>query len=130
MPLSSEHVLENAEQLRKFGFICDKIDLVQSGTLAQLHDLDTEVPHGLGGAGVLHTLAPVAGLLHIGLTFHLACSDAADHDVDMDVSRMVVPIRVSADDGRMTGEVFFAEFQGSRRAYCPKEGGSFCADLL
>ena len=24
---------------------------------------------------------------------------------------MVVPIRVSADDGRMTGEVFFAEFQ-------------------
>ena len=29
----------------------------------------------------------------------------------MDVSRMVVPIRVGADDGRMTGEVFFAEFQ-------------------
>ena len=51
------------------------------------------------------------GLLHIGLAFHLAHSDAADHDVDMDVSRMVVPIRVSADDGRMTGEVFFAEFQ-------------------
>ena len=24
---------------------------------------------------------------------------------------MVMPIRVSADDGRMTGEVFFAEFQ-------------------
>ena len=24
---------------------------------------------------------------------------------------MVVPIRVSADDGRMTGKVFFAEFQ-------------------
>ena len=35
----------------------------------------------------------------------------SDHDVDMDVSRMVVPIRVSADDGRMTGKVFFAEFQ-------------------
>ena len=29
----------------------------------------------------------------------------------MNVSRMVVPIRVSADDGGMTGEVFFAEFQ-------------------
>ena len=60
---------------------------------------------------MLHTLTPVAGLLHIGLALHLSCSDAADHDVDMDVSRMVVPIRVSADDGRMTGEVFFAEFQ-------------------
>ena len=89
----------------------EQVDLVQSGTLAQLHDLDAEVPHGLGGAGVLHALAPIAGLLHIGLALHLSCSDAADHDVDVDVSRMVVPIRVSADDGRMTGEVFFAEFQ-------------------
>ena len=67
--------------------------------------------HGLGCAGVLHTLTPVAGLLHIGLAFHFSHSDAADHDVDMDISRMVVPIRVSADDGGMTGEVFFAEFQ-------------------
>ena len=54
---------------------------------------------------------PVAGLLHIGLALHLSCSDAANHDVDVNVSRMVVPIRVGADDGRMTGEVFFAEFQ-------------------
>ena len=69
------------------------------------------MPHGLGGAGVLHALAPIAGLLHIGLALHFSRSDAADHDVDMDVSRMVVPIGVSADDGRMTGEVFFAEFQ-------------------
>ena len=60
---------------------------------------------------MLHTLTPIAGLLHIGLTLHFSCSDAADHDVDMDVSRMVVSIRVSADDGRMTREVFFAEFQ-------------------
>jgi len=89
----------------------EQVNLVQSGTLAQFHDLDTQVPHGLGSAGVLHALTPIAGLLHIGLTFHLAHSDAANHDVDMDVSRMVVPIGVSADDGRMTGEVFFAEFQ-------------------
>ena len=34
-----------------------------------------------------------------------------DYDVDVDISRMVVPIRVSADDGRMTGKVFFAKFQ-------------------
>ena len=89
----------------------EQVDLVQSGTFAQLHYLDTEVPHGLGGAGVLHALAPIAGLLHIGLALHFSCSDAADHDVDMDVSRMIVSIRVRADDGRMTGEVFLAEFQ-------------------
>ena len=64
----------------------EQVNLVQSGTLAQLHDLDTEVPHGLGCAGVLHALTPVAGLLHIELTLHFPCSDAADHDVDMDVS--------------------------------------------
>ena len=89
----------------------EQVDLVQSGSFAQLHDLDTEVPHGLGGAGVLHTLTPVAGLLHIGFALHFSCSDAADHDVDMDVSRMVVPIGVSADDGGMTGEIFLAELQ-------------------
>ena len=89
----------------------EQVDPVQSGTLAQLHDFDTEVPHGLGRAGVLHALTPVAGLLHIGLALYLSCSDAADHDVDVDVSRMVVPIRVSADDGGMTGEVVLAELQ-------------------
>ena len=92
----------------------EQVDLVQSSTLAQLHDLDTQVPHGLGCAGVLHALAPITGLLHIGLAFHFPCSDAAKHDVDMDVSRMVVPIGVSADDSGMTGEVFFAEFQAKR----------------
>ena len=34
----------------------EQVDLVQSGTLAQLHDLNTQVPHGLGCAGVLHAL--------------------------------------------------------------------------
>ena len=34
----------------------EQIDLVQSGTLAQFHDLDTQMPHGLGCAGVLHAL--------------------------------------------------------------------------
>ena len=60
---------------------------------------------------MLHALAPVEGLLHIGLAFHFPCSDAAKHDVDMDASRMVVSIRVGTDDGRMTGKVFFAEVQ-------------------
>ena len=38
----------------------------------------------------------------------------------MDVSRMVVPIRVSADDGRMTGEVFFTKVQ--TEGLCPFHG--------
>ena len=89
----------------------EQVDLVQSSSFAQLHDLDTQVPHGLGCTGMLHALTPVTGLLHIGFALHFPCPDTADHDVDMDVSRMVVPIGVSADDGGMTGKVFFAEFQ-------------------
>ena len=65
----------------------------------------------MGCAGMLHALTPVTGFLHIGLAVHFSCSDAANHDVDMDVSRMVVPIRVSADDGRMTGKVVLTELQ-------------------
>ena len=34
----------------------EQVDLVQSSTFAQLHDLDTQVPHGLGCAGMLHAL--------------------------------------------------------------------------
>ena len=34
----------------------EQVNLVQSGSYAQLHDLDTQVPHGLGCAGVLHAL--------------------------------------------------------------------------
>ncbi len=98
----------------------EQVNLVQSGTLTHLHDLNTQVPHGLGCAGVLHALTPVAGLLHIGLAFHLAHSDAADHDVDMDVSRMVMPIRVGADDGRMTGKVLFTKVQ--TEGLCPFHG--------
>ena len=30
--------------------------LLYTSTLAHLHDLDTQVPHGLGSAGVLHAL--------------------------------------------------------------------------
>ena len=60
---------------------------------------------------MLHALTPVTGLLHIGLALHFSCSDAADHDVDMDISRMVVSVRVGADDSRMAGKVLFTEVQ-------------------
>ena len=54
---------------------------------------------------------PVARLVHEGLPFHGADTQAADDDVDVDVSRTVVTVRVGADDGGMTGEIFLAELQ-------------------
>ena len=54
---------------------------------------------------------PVARLVHERLPFHGADTQAADDDVDVDVSRTVVTVRVGADDGGMTGEVVLAELQ-------------------
>ena len=54
---------------------------------------------------------PVAGLVHEGLPFHGADTQAADDDVDVDVPCTVVTVRVGADDGGMTGEVVLAELQ-------------------
>ena len=88
-----------------------QIDLVQVGLLAHLHDSDTEVPEHGRSAAVLLARFPVARLVHEGLPFHGADTQAADDDVDVDVSRTVVTVRVGADDGGMTGEVVLAELQ-------------------
>ena len=88
-----------------------QIDLVQVGLLAHLHDRDTEVPEHGRGAAVLLARFPVAGLIHEGLPFYGADAQAANDDVDVDVSRTVVTVRVGADDGGMTGEIFLAELQ-------------------
>ena len=88
-----------------------QVDLVQVGLLTHFHDCDTEVPEHGRGAAVLLARFPVAGLIHEGLPFYGADAQAANDDVDVDVSRTVVPIRVGADDGGMTGEIFLAELQ-------------------
>ena len=54
---------------------------------------------------------PVARLVHEGLPFHGADAQAADDDVDVDIPSTVVTVRVGADDGGMTGEIFLAELQ-------------------
>ena len=88
-----------------------QIDLVQIGLLAHFHDSDTEVPEHGRSAAVLLARFPVARLVHEGLPFHGADTQAADDDVNVDVSRTVVTVRVGADDGGMTGEIVLAELQ-------------------
>lgn len=88
-----------------------QIDLVQVGLLAHLHDSDTEMPEHGGSAAVLLARFPVARLVHEGLPFHGADTQAADDDVDVDIPGTVVTVRVGADDGGMTGKVVLAELQ-------------------
>ena len=97
-----------------------QIDLVQVGLLAHLHDSDTKVPEHGRSAAVLLARFPVARLVHERLPFHGADAQAADDDVDVDVPGTVVPIRVGADDGRMTGKVVLAELQAE--GLCPLHG--------
>ena len=88
-----------------------QIDLVQIGLLAHFHDSDTKVPEHGRSAAVLLARFPVARLVHERLPFHGADTQAADDDVDVDVPGTVVPIRVGADDGGMTGKIFLAKLQ-------------------
>ena len=74
-----------------------QIDLVQIGLLAHFHDSDTEVPEHGRGAAVLLARFPVARLVHEGLPFHGADTQAADDDVDVDVACTVVTVRVGAE---------------------------------
>ena len=62
-------------------------------------------------AEVLLARFPVAWLVHEGLPFHGADTQAADDDVDVDVPGTIVTVRVGADDGGMTGKVVLAELQ-------------------
>ena len=88
-----------------------QVDLVQVGLLTHFHDCDTEVPEHGRSAAVLLACFPVARIVHEGLPFHGADTQAADDDVDVDVPGTVVTVRVGADDGGMTGEVVLAELQ-------------------
>ena len=54
-----------------------QIDLVQIGLLAHLHDSDTKVPEHGRSAAVLLARFPVARLVHEGLPFHGADTQAA-----------------------------------------------------
>ena len=103
-----------------------QIDLVQVGLLAHLHDSDTEVPEHGRSAAVLLARFPVAWLVHEGLPFHGADTQAADDDVDVDVPGTIVTVRVGADDGGMTGKVFFAELQAKGLRFLHGQAVLYC----
>jgi len=103
-----------------------QIDLVQVGLLTHFHDRDTEVPEHGRGAAVLLARFPVARFVHEGLPFHSADTQAADDDVNVNVSGTVVTVRVGADDGGMTGEVVLAELQAKGLRFLHGQAVLYC----
>ena len=88
-----------------------QVDLVEAGILAKLHDFGAEMPQHGRCTAVLAAFLPVAGLLHVGLAFDFAGPQAANDDVNVDIARTVVTVRVGADNGRVAWKIFLAELQ-------------------
>ena len=60
---------------------------------------------------VLVSGAGIAVTLHKILTLHIIFAEAVDDNMYMDVAAPVMPVRVCADKGLMSGKVLFAVFK-------------------
>ena len=83
--------------------------MVEASILAKLHDFSAEVPQHGRRTAVLAALLPVAGLFHVGPAFDFSDTQTAYHDMNMDIARAVVAVRVGADNSRMARKIFLAE---------------------
>ena len=86
-----------------------KIDLIKTGFVAQLHDLGFEILHRRVGAAVLASGFRVGGSVHVGQQRHIFDPQTVDDDMHMDVAGLVMPVRVGADDSLMTGKLLPAK---------------------
>ena len=82
-----------------------KVDLVKPGIVAQLHDLGLEIFHSRVRAAVLAPGSCVCRSVHVGQQGNIFNAQAVDDDVNMDISAVVVSVRVGADDSLMTGKL-------------------------
>ena len=94
--------------------------MVKPLPVAHLHDFAAEIPHGGGCAAVLVPGSGVACPVHVGLALHFGNPQGIDNDMHMNVSAVVVPVRVSTDDGLVSGEMLFAVVKPQR--LCPVNG--------
>ena len=86
-----------------------KINLVQSGSVAHFHDLGAEVFHGSIGAAMFHARLRIAWPIHIRHERNLSNSQGVDHDMHVNVAAAVVPIRMCAYDCLMSGKMISAK---------------------
>ena len=86
-----------------------KIDLIQPGFVAQLHDLGFEIVHRRVGAAVLASGFRVGRSVHVGQQRHIFNPQTVDDDMHVDVAGLVMPVRVGADDSLMTGKMLPAK---------------------
>ena len=88
--------------------------MVKPLPVAHLHDLGFEMAQGSVRTAVLAALPCVGGSLHVGQERHFLYPQGVDNDMHMNVSAAVMPVRVGADKGLVSGEVFPAKFLAQR----------------
>ena len=86
-----------------------KIDLIKTGFVAQLHDLGFEIFHRRVGTAVFASSFRIGGSVHVGQQRHIFDPQTVDDDMNMDVAGLVMPVRVGADDSLMTGKLLPAK---------------------
>ena len=87
----------------------EQVDLIEVFQVAQLHDLGSEMFHSRVGAAVLAPGFRVCGSVHVGQQGNSFNAQAVDDDVNMDISAVVMPVRVGADKGLVSGELLFTK---------------------
>ena len=89
----------------------EQIDLMKILPLAQIHKRLFQAGKVIVGQVVLAPGTGIAVTLHKILPLHIVFPQAVDDDMHMDVAAAIVPVRVGADKGLMSGEIFPAIFQ-------------------
>ena len=77
--------------------------------VAHLHNFGFEVAQGRVGTAVLATGFRVGWPVHVGQERHFLNPQAVNDDMHMDISAVVMPVRVGAYKGLMAGEMLFTE---------------------
>ena len=106
LPLFPRPILALGDAVRT---AVQKVDLIKSGFVAQLHNLGFEVFHSRVGAAVLAPGFCVCRSVHVGQQRYFLYPQAVDDDMHMDIAAVVMPVRVGADNRLMTGKLLPAK---------------------
>ena len=91
-----------------------EVNLIQIFPVAHLHDFGLEIFHSCVCAAVLHAAFRVRWSVHVGQKRDSFNPQAVYDDMHMNVARVIVSVRVGADNGLVSGEMLFAKFLAQR----------------
>ena len=86
-----------------------EVDLVKPLPVAHLHDFGLEVAQGSVGTAVLAPGFRIGWPVHVGQERDFLYPQRIDNDMHMNISAVVMPVRVGAYKGLVAGEMLFTE---------------------